>query len=214
MRLLIFDVDGVLEKDELIDKARKDEQFRQIAKRFNLSIEDAKKKYLEAKESLPHTTKQSSVYIFGALGFTREEFFKMVDDVDPTEIIEPHANCIEMLTELKKKNKIVTLSNTPRKASMKTLEVLKITQYIDRVYSSEDFTESKPSLNILKQIMHEMGFEAKNTMVVGDSLEKDIMPAHQLGITTVLFDPRGKYENTDEADHVVRDLMEITKLTQ
>jgi len=214
-KLLIFDVDGVLEKEELIIKARHDALIKAIADKFKISLEEAQKKYEAAKNELPLGKKETSAYIFMKCGFSRKDYFNVLDSVEPEGIIEPHENCEELLKKIHNKNKIISYSNSPKKASIKTLKVLKIDLYIDKIYSSEDFKESKPSLNNLRKMMEETGFQPKNTILIGNSVKKDIMPAHELGIKTILFDPYNKHQDKPkEADFVIRNLIEIADIVK
>ena len=214
-KLLIFDVDGVLEKEELIIKARHDALIKAIADKFKISLEEAQKKYEAAKNELPPDKKETSAYVFMKCGFSRKDYFSVLDSVEPEGIIEPHENCEELLKKLHNKNKIISYSNSPKKASVKTLKVLKIDHYINKIYSSEDFEESKPSLNNLRKMMEEMGFQSKDTILIGNSVKKDIVPAHELGIKTILFDPYNKHQDKPkEADFVIMDLIEIVDIVK
>lgn len=213
-KLIIFDVDGVLEKEDRLAKARHDALIAAIAKKLGVSMQNAEKKYFEQKELFAKSGKHASVTVFMSFGFIRKEFFDILGKVDQKKFIEKNKNCDEMLKEVSKCNKIVTYTNSPHKSSVETLKILKIYNYIDKVYSSENFEESKPSLKNLKHMMEDTGYTAENTVSVGNSYEKDIVPAKHLGMTTILYDPGQKYKDKDVkcADFVVKDLMEIALL--
>jgi len=211
-KLLIFDVDGVLEKEELIMKARHDNLIKHVADRLNITIKYAEQKYNEAKESLSSDKKHTSAYIMIKLGFSRKDYFKILDEVNPKGLITTHENCGKMLKILNQDHTLVTLSNSSKKSSIKTLEILKIKRFINRIYSSEDFNESKPSKNILRKIIKDRNFNSKDTFFIGNSIEKDIIPAHKLGITTILFDPYVKHPNPKEANFIIKDLIEIVEI--
>ena len=211
MKLIIFDIDGVLNKQELLVKTRKEAQLKAVADKLNINMDEADKKYEEAKEKLSPDKRHTSVNIITNLGFTREEYFKIIDSVDPTGLIKITDNCKEMLEEIKN-NVIIAYSNTPRTALVKTLKVLGIDKYFKKVYSVEDFDESKPSVNNLKKILKKEDFKAKDAVFIGNSLEKDIIPPHKLGIKTILFDSIGRYKNAKEADFIIKDLIEIVDI--
>lgn len=211
-KLLIFDIDGVLGKKELITKARKNNLLKYIAKKFNIGMEKAEKQYEKAKDKLDSDKRTTSVYVFMTFGFTREEYFKVIDKVNPEGLVKLCENCKETIKQLSKNNVLVAYSNTPVKAATKTLKILKIEKYFDKLYSAEDFDESKPSTNNMKKIMIDMGFKTKNIFAIGDSLEKDIIPLHKLGIKTILFDPEQKYNHPKQADFVIKDIIELLDL--
>ena len=56
-----------------------------------------------------------------------------------------------------------------------------------------------------------MNFEADNTIMVGNSYEKDILPASKMGIKTILYDPKRKYKKNPGADFIIIDLIEIVE---
>ena len=211
-KLLIFDVDGVLEKEELIENVRKKRLIKAIAERKKVSLNYAKELFEKAKQNLPENKKNTTMYQMNYLGFSRKETFKLLDEIDPTGIISPHENCLKMLNELKKKKIVmVTYSNSPKKAVTKTLRELEIKKYFKKYFSSEEFNESKPSERNLKRILKTMNFEADNTIMVGNSYEKDILPASKMGIKTILYDPKRKYKKNPGADFIIIDLIEIVE---
>jgi len=215
MKLLIFDVDGVLEKEERVARARLNNLVKLIADKFKISRREAEKRFFDRKKKIGK--EPSSVRVLTSFGFTRNDFFRAidVDKANPAGLIEPHKHCREMLQKVSKGNKIVTLSNTSKRATVATLKILKIEKYIDKAYSSEQFDESKPSLKILRRILNDMRFKARDAVYIGNSYEKDIRPAHKLGMKTILFNSEKKYKkaaDVPEADFVIKDLIEIVKL--
>ncbi len=217
MNLLIFDVDGVLEVEEDINRARRENIKRFLAGKLDIPIEKIGSMAEQAKKDLPDHMNSSSVYIYGAIGLTREEYFRAVDEIDPAGRISRHKNCKKALESLYKENYLVTLSNSPRRAANKTLEILGIGAYFKKNYSSEDFEVSKPSTEILEKILTDCGFMPGEAYSIGNSLKKDIIPAHEYGIKTILFDPFERYDLNDkpkEADYLIRDLYELVDIVQ
>ena len=212
MKLIIFDVDGVLEKEEKLIQTRYNKLMELVCKINKINLNQAENKYKKVKKNLPILKKNTSAYIFKELGVSRQKYFEVINSVEPKELVEPHKNCVETLELLSKDNTLVTYSNTPRKALLKTLEAIGVEKYFKNNYSAEDFEESKPSTNNLKKIMKKEGFEIENTILIGNSIEKDIIPPHKLGIEAILFDPYNKYPETREADYVIKDLVEIVRI--
>ena len=212
MSLVIFDVDGVLEKEEKLIQARYNKLMDLVCKLNNINLKQAKDKYKEIKNNLPIQKRNTSAYIFKELGLSRNKYFEIIDSVNPKKLIEPHNNCLEILETLSKKNVLVTYSNTPKKALINTLKAIKAESYFKNNYSAENFEESKPSIKNLKKIMEKEGFKIKDTVLIGNSLEKDIIPPHKLGIKVILFDQKNKYIKVKEADYVIKDLKEIMNI--
>ena len=211
-KLLIFDVDGVLEKRNLLSQKKERALQLALAKKLNLNKEKTKQKFLEAQKSLPLGKNSSSVYIYSKAGLTRKEFFKVSESVDPRKYIKKDQETIDVVKELSSRNKIIAYSNSSIKATIQTLESLGIIEYISKFYSSEDFDESKPSIGVLKKIIAQQKFKVQNIFSIGNSIEKDLLPAYQLGITTILFDPKGKFGKRKGVDYIIKDLKEIIGL--
>ena len=182
MKLYIFDVDGTLEDESRITLRRKEAQYERIAKDLKTSIKDAKIIYWSIKEKMPKN--HSSVMVMAKLGYTRKEFFRLMNTVDQTGLIELLPGAKEMLEHLYSNNILVAYSNTPLKSTSKTLRLLGIRKYFKKVYAADMFNESKPSTGNLKTILREQKFKAKDCVAIGDSYYKDILPAKSLGIKT------------------------------
>jgi len=207
IKAIIFDVDGVLSVDKPILHARHDAMYYAISKKYKISFSDAKKKYSNSKLNLPEYKKHTSVYKLGSLGFSREEFFDIINDVDQSKAVFPNENLLSTLRKLKDKFILVAYSNTPEIATLKTLNQLRIRDSFTKVFCADHFDESKPSKRNLLKILKEVKLKKEEVIILGNSLEKDILPARQLGIKAILFDDVGKYKNPEPP--VIYDLIEI-----
>ncbi len=218
-RLIIFDVDGVLEDERIIGVKRSEAVIKEVARKNKLSIEEAKQLYCNTKQKLVKANKTASVDISIDLGFTRKDHFRILDSVNPKGIIKQNPNCELMLKSIcnspnNNNTILVAYSNSSRASTEKALKVLKIDKYINKLYSSEDFKESKPSINNLKAILKESGVSAKDSIYVGNSYEKDIIPAHTVGIKTILYDQFKEFKKYVEVDYLITDLVEIIEITK
>jgi putative hydrolase of the HAD superfamily len=211
MKLFIFDVDGVLINEERILVERRRELMRAIAKKYKIGVKEAEELMESKAKQLSEKKKHTTTYKFINMGFTRKDFFRALNRVKPDRLIKPYPNCKKMLEEVSKKNVAVVYSNTGIKATKRTLKYIKVIKHIRKIFSSEMFNESKPSVGNLKKILKVMKFKPKDALFIGNSVHKDIMPAKKLGMTTILFDPEGK-DKTNEADYNIRDLKEILSI--
>lgn len=57
----------------------------------------------------------------------------------------------------------------------------------DKIYGRNSFEEPKPSINNLKKICRDFGASYKQTVIVGDNVAVDLMPAKLLKIKTILY---------------------------
>jgi HAD superfamily hydrolase (TIGR01549 family) len=213
MNLFIFDVDGVIETEKVLFAKRREKQFEAIMKKRGCSFEEAKKLFRETQGKLPPEKSIRTADVLKELGFTRKDYFAMLNAVDPKGIIEEQPHCCDVLAELGKKHALVTFSNAPHQSLLKTLDVVGATHYFDKIYSAEDFKESKPNPEALKQIIEEQGFSKEHVVVMGDSLKKDVLPALHLGLKAFLFDPVRKNDLSCFEDvRVITDWRELLKL--
>lgn len=72
----------------------------------------------------------------------------------------------------------------------------------------------KPEKKIFQLALYRLGANAKETMIVGDSYENDIVPAKQLGCTTVWLKGKGwnKPSDTSSADIIINSLIELPNI--
>ncbi len=87
---------------------------------------------------------------------------------------------------------------------------------IDATIDSGRVGVFKPEQGIFEAALRAIGAAARDTAMIGDSLDKDCRPAHALGIKTVWFNPRGAPLNESAgartADFTIADLAELKTL--
>lgn len=196
MSLIIFDVDGVLEDKEILFAKRKEKLIETLSKKYDISFESAKTKFNDVKVQLKSKNKSSSVDVFTYFGFSKKEFYDVLNSVDPKGLISPNEGCYETIERLSKSHSLVAYSNTPHISLKKTLDILNVTKFFTKIYSSEDFTDAKPSLENLNHIISEQGFSKSDVFLVGDSTSKDIKPANDVGITSIYFNASNSFKNS------------------
>ena len=73
----------------------------------------------------------------------------------------------------------------------------------------------KPDPKIFTLGVEALGVKPNEAIVVGDSIDKDIIPAGKAGCHTVWFEGEGWTDDLvsgDEADFIIRDLSELTSM--
>jgi putative hydrolase of the HAD superfamily len=75
----------------------------------------------------------------------------------------------------------------------------------------EVFVTSKKSKKFYKSILKKLKLNPREVAMVGDNVEKDIKPARELGIITILVAPEGK---KNAADYSVRRIGELPKIIE
>lgn len=70
------------------------------------------------------------------------------------------------------------------------LKKLGIAEYIDCIVCSEEVGEEKPSPKMFRSVLDKLKVEAAQAIYVGDSFEKDVIGASNLGIRTLWYNPK------------------------
>lgn len=117
---------------------------------------------------------------------------------------------IELLEYLKPKYKMHILSNGFREVQYKKIENSGLKPYFDKIILSEDAGINKPNAEIFTYALINTNSRRKETLMIGDSLETDIMGAHNSDIAQIWYNPHQK-SSTDgfTPTHTVGSLREI-----
>lgn len=98
------------------------------------------------------------------------------------EFVYPEAeNC---LSELSKHYKIGIIANQ-NFGSQERLDKLGLLKYIDLVIASAEEGVAKPDLRIFEIALSKADCKAEESVMVGDRLDNDIVPANKIGMKTV-----------------------------
>jgi len=138
--------------------------------------------------------------------FTREWHKPFMQKTAPLE------GAKECLQALKNKGvKLAIVSNTiwPEFILFEELKRLGIDKYFDCVITSCGFGVKKPFPEIFEHTLSELGVEAPEAVVVGDSLKEDVAGASMVGMKTVLLDWKHEELGGVEPDAKIYALAEL-----
>ena len=97
------------------------------------------------------------------------------------EVVYPEAkNC---LNELSKRYKIGVIANQ-NPGSKERLEKIGLLKYIDLVIASAEEGVAKPDLRIFQIALERTNCKPEESVMVGDRIDNDIIPANKIGIKT------------------------------
>ena len=124
-----------------------------------------------------------------------------------------YPDTVSTLKLLSQKYKIGIIANQPL-GTQERLNKMKIDKYINLVISSAEEKVSKPDLKIFQLALDRVGCSADNTVMVGDRLDNDIVPAKAVGMKTIwikqglggLATPKN---DSETADFTVKNISEI-----
>jgi FMN phosphatase YigB (HAD superfamily) len=83
---------------------------------------------------------------------------------------------------------------------------------IDHVFTSESLRVYKPQKEFYKAILERIGWNAQDTLFVGDSLADDVIGPQSVGMKAILLDRKGIYSKQkthSEPDAVIRNLTQL-----
>ena len=106
----------------------------------------------------------------------------------------PYEEVEEVLRAWKGKYTLILISNTDCFSVEKVLEKYAGGTLFDKMYLSYQQGILKTDPEFYPRVLGEMGLQASEVVVVGDSMESDIAPAQRAGLAAVLMDRRNRRE--------------------
>jgi len=125
----------------------------------------------------------------------------------------------EVLKELKDLGlKLGILSDDNPEVIREIMNRTGIEEYFDAVTSSYEAGRTKPHPSAFKKALEKMGCCAKSSLMVGDSLERDIKGAKSIGMRTVLIvggmNVTRNFGEDCKPDFVIEDIRELLKIVR
>lgn len=200
VKWLFFDVGWTLVNE---DKALED-RLRKIAEAANTTYdnvyETALNFYKQKKKGDSETAKMLGVSL----------------PVWQKEYEAPFSDAVQCLEILSKKYKIGVIANQSLGTEQRLAEY-GLLQYIDMVVASAEEGVSKPDKRIFEIALNRSGCKADDSVMIGDRIDNDIVPANLLGMHTVWvrqsFWRYWKQTNkVEEPDYTVDSLSELCEI--
>tara|TARA_B100000989_G_scaffold179308_1_gene134695 strand:- start:33 stop:713 length:681 start_codon:yes stop_codon:yes gene_type:complete len=223
VKSIFFDLDHTLwdfEKNSELS-------FKKIFKKYTITINF--EKFIEAY--IPINFKYWKLYRNGEISkeflrFNRlKEVFNLFDyEIEDTVINKisydyikflPENNklidgAIEILEYLKPKYRLFIITNGFREVQDKKLKNSNIKHYFEAIYDSESVGVKKPDPKIFKHAITDSGSKPKESVMVGDNYEADVLGAKKLKINTIHFVAHGEeIHNKNETIHKLIELKSI-----
>lgn len=167
------------------------------------------KRTLEEKVHLQMEYLRGTWHIDCGMGYEQA----VVDDLY-THTLTETAKSREVLQELKQRYRMVLVSNFYGNMST-VLKEFGFDGIFGHIVESAVVGVRKPDPQIFTLGVEALGLEPNEVMVVGDSMDKDIVPATKAGCHTVWFEGEGWTDDPvdgDQAEFVIRDIRELTQM--
>lgn len=127
-----------------------------------------------------------------------------------------YGDTVQCLDFLSGKYKIGVIANQSLGTEQR-LENYGLMKYIDLVVASAEEGVAKPDKRIFEIALNKSGCKANNSVMIGDRIDNDIVPAKLLGMYTVwVMQGFGRYWNIkndiEKADYTVNNLTELCRI--
>lgn len=194
---LFFDVGSTLVDEHLAYE----ERMRKIAEAANTSYDDVYETALQFyRQNQKGDLETAKLLGVGLPRWNKE-----------AEIL--YGDTVQCLEYLSGKYKIGVIANQSLGTAQR-LERFGIRKYIDLVVASAEEGVAKPDQRIFEIALNKSGCEARRSVMIGDRIDNDIVPAKSLGMLTVwIRQGFGQYwrikNEAEKADHTVNSLREL-----
>ena len=205
IKAIFFDVGDTLYTNEDMEKEYPRQLYKLIAQDRGIDKEKAKELLKETSEKLKQTEKHvTKVRAMAELGYTRAQAHEAFCKVDPSQFLTKDPILSNTLFDLAKKYKLGIISNFKKSHMLEIFKALGISDSLLTLMVTEDIvTEIKPAHEPFLKAIELAGCKSEECLYVGDSPTKDMLPAKEVGMKTILIrhNPQPKdLENAD--DHI------------
>lgn len=213
-KLIIFDLDGTLYSFEKGSFAKSNlkkviysnaKEF--IKNRLGKNDEDAKKILITINEKFGEDL---SVALEKMFSIDRFEYFNNVWNINPKGIVIPNPILKKLLGQLIKNDfRLAVVSDAPRIWISNVLRYLDIFDILEKSIFSGESDYRKSNGNAFTEVLKTLKYKPTQTIVVGDQEKTDIIPAKELGATTIYINTKNV---SKFADYNIKSINEIEQL--
>ncbi|MFW6026912.1 MAG: HAD family hydrolase [Candidatus Woesearchaeota archaeon] len=199
---ILFDLDNTLYNYDECHKNGLKESYKIIKSNYHLSFDEFCNYYHKARSEIHKelngyaSSHNRILYFQKIISFLNSDF--NCDNI--LELYDSYYNgffdemilfegVIDLLKKLKKKKiKTGIVTNLNSLIQLKKINYLGISKYIDVVVTSEESSREKPHSSIFLLALHKLNVKPNEVIMVGDSIESDILGANSLNIDSLLLD--------------------------
>ncbi len=205
-KLIIFDIDGTLYRNDEYEKNLHKEIVELLAEKLSCSPEEVRVKLRALRKETA-----SISWCLIKLGINLKKFYEeLAKRVNPSKYIRETKDVKVLLRKLKEAGfRLAVHTNSGRALALKVLEALGIDPLTFDVMVTSDDTEPKPSRDGYLKVLELADVTAEEAVYVGDRYDVDLKTAKELGIKTVIV---GKGTIPNDVDFKVENILEIEKL--
>jgi putative hydrolase of the HAD superfamily len=225
IKAVIFDFGGTLDTDGVHWSAKFWEVYQSIVK--SVTLEHFNKAYIYSENLVAHLVNQNDSllktlnkqvalqiqYLIETNLLNEKESEKLILNISHccySDVLNNVKKTIGILEKLEDDFQLALVSNFY--GNLETvLKELSIYHFFSSIIDSTVVNVRKPDPAIFKIAIKALGLDANECVVIGDSYDRDIMPAKQLGCKTIWL--KGKSwrepEETSSADYIIKSFTEL-----
>ncbi len=125
-------------------------------------------------------------------------------------LAQPYEEINEVLSELRKKYQLILVSNTDCFSIPRVLDKFNLRDYFDKMYLSYEVGMIKTDQKFFWTVLRDMQLNVDECIMVGDSIQSDIIPTKGIGMRAVLIDRK----NCRDFNPRVSNLRELNRILE
>jgi putative hydrolase of the HAD superfamily len=216
IKAIFFDIAGTLYSNEAMEAAYPAKLVELLAAARGISHDEAKALLKETSEKLKGTIKHlTKVRTMAELGYDRAQVHEAFCKVDPADFLSRDKELDSVMAQLAKHYKLGIISNFKRSHVVEILEALGLSpEWFPWLVTEDTVTEIKPDHEPFLKAIELSGYAAGECLYVGDSPTKDMQPAKEVDMATILIGDSVPDEYAAYIDAAIPDLKRIVDLLQ
>jgi HAD superfamily hydrolase (TIGR01549 family) len=210
---IFFDVGNTLYMSPEMEKEYPRQLVELLAKTRNIDLTEAKA--ILSEVSKKYVTKVRAMH---DLGFTRAQVHEAFCKVDPRKYLSKDPELVAVMTTLASNYGLGIISNFKQAHLEEIIDVLGLSKDLFHWFVTEDIVqEIKPAPEPFLKAVEMSAAQVDQCLYVGDSPSKDMRPAKEIGMATVLVRQNPTEDDLTCADCSIADvklLIELLPRTQ
>lgn len=215
IRAIFFDTSDTLYKSAEMEAAYPQKLVELIASTHGLSKAEAEKQLDEVTEKLKASEKHvTKVRAAAEFGFSRKEVHdKAFCQVDPKEYLAKDPVLDAVMSKLAGHYKLGIISNLRHSHMLEVFDALGLSpEWFPLMVTEDMVNEIKPDHEPFLKAIELAGCKAVECLYIGDSPTKDMQPAKEVGMKTLLVAKAPSEEDMKFADGAIGDVKEVAEL--
>jgi HAD superfamily hydrolase (TIGR01509 family) len=216
VKAVFFDTADTLYSNKAMEAAYPAKLVELLATTRDISHNEAKDLLKETSEKLKGMVKHvTKVRTMAELGYNRAQVHEAFCKVNPAEFLSPDKELDPIMAQLSKKYKLGIISNFKHSHVVQILDALGLSPEWFPLLVTEDIVkEIKPDHEPFLKAIELSGYTPSECLYVGDSPTKDMQPAKEVGMDTILIGDTIPDQQAAYVDAVIPDVKKLVSLLQ